>query len=248
LLTDNYLDNPKIKFINKKNFSLNFKKRILGKKSEYKNKTEKIIYDFFSYIEKEHPRNSCRELYNTLYNLQNSQEFSFYLCNKITSEKNFYKNIFKISLEKGGLAVLADSLLIDNSISKSHMKLFYGLGTILQLIDDLTDIKKDIKTNNYTIFTLDIIENSTLDESVQKTINYLFTLFDENIFEKENFYLKDIFIELSMLMIFEAVGKNKYYFSHNFLNQLENYFSFEYSYFKKISKNIQKELKYLIFS
>jgi hypothetical protein len=158
LITDNYLDNNKISLENKIAFSSKFKNKIIGEKIIADNEHEKSIIDFLEIIEKEHPRNIKKELYSIFLRLQNSQEYSFLLSKKEIS----FSEILKITLEKGGLAVIANGMLSIGNFDKSSRELFYGLGSVLQLIDDFIDIEEDIKSNNYTIFTYYIKNNVSL--------------------------------------------------------------------------------------
>ncbi len=75
---------------------------------------------------------------------------------QVNSRKQFYetitnKEIEEITLSKGGNAVLLCSFYLDIENSTSELNCWYKLGNVIQLVNDLFDIFKDLQTGLQTI-------------------------------------------------------------------------------------------------
>ena len=59
----------------------------------------------------------------------------------------------KLSFEKGGASVLADGYLAAGTLSREEVQFIFRWGALLQLVDDLQDIRQDGGEHSLTIFT-----------------------------------------------------------------------------------------------
>lgn len=75
---------------------------------------------------------------------------------QVLSRKQFSSNITneeieKITLEKGGNAVLLTSFYLDTVASKHEQEVWYKLGNVIQFVNDLFDIYRDLQNGLQTI-------------------------------------------------------------------------------------------------
>ena len=75
---------------------------------------------------------------------------------QVQSRKQFDENISdaeleEITLKKGGLALLLCSFYLDNETTPAEYDTWYKLGNVIQLVNDLFDIYKDLKNGQHTL-------------------------------------------------------------------------------------------------
>ena len=79
--------------------------------------------------------------------------------------------VIKLSFEKGGASVLADGYLAAGSLSRQEAQFLFGWGALLQLVDDLQDIRQDRREGALTIFT-QAAGRVPLDELTTRTLSF----------------------------------------------------------------------------
>lgn len=95
------------------------------------------------------------------------------------SDKNISKaNLLKITFTKGGIAGLAVMHLMAPQMNKKQRKAMYELGAVMQLIDDIGDIKEDLKSGIQTIPNQKLLEYQELKQLYFGTVNNLITEFE----------------------------------------------------------------------
>jgi hypothetical protein len=146
--TDNWLDDPTIPADAKANANRRIAQRLRGAVFEPGDEYERIFVQLFSIVEKAHPRLCCPDLYACLSALHTAQERSL-LQRPDCSDAN----LMRITIEKGGLAVIADGLLVKGRVDTADRTLLFRIGALLQLVDDLTDLSEDADTGTDTPFT-----------------------------------------------------------------------------------------------
>src|SRR5208337_5201388 len=80
-------------------------------------------------------------------------------------------DIIKLSFEKGGASVLADGHLAAGSLSCEEAQFLFGWGALLQLVDDLQDLRQDRRDAALTIFT-QAAGRVPLDELATHTLSF----------------------------------------------------------------------------
>lgn len=99
-----------------------------------------------------------------------SQLMSGYQLSDTTISKEELK---KITFAKGGISALALMHLLAPSMNKQQRIAVYELGAVMQLIDDITDIKEDLKIGIRTLPNQRLLSFEELQELYFGTVNHL---------------------------------------------------------------------------
>lgn len=238
--SDNYLDNTSIPLEDKVAFNRKFKKWLSGGIAEPSNYLEKKIFKLVNKIEYEFSRNNFSDVFDSLLSIHIAQERSLMQQKGISFP--YERDILGISFEKGGTSVLADGYLVKGKLTEEETDFMFGYGVFLQLVDDLQDSFSDYNNGHMTIFS-QILNKWPLDNMTNK----LFWFIDETLNKSTIFTssdalkLKKIIHESCIIMIFEAISKNKKYYSKKYIKKIEEYSMFRFSYFKKLKRSIKKD-------
>lgn len=238
--SDNYLDDTEITAYDKISFNKRFKKWLSGEEDQAINLNEKNINQLVKIIEAEFPRERYPQVFESLLAIHAGQEKSLFQ----QKEKSlpYEKNIIGISFEKGGTSVLADGYLVKGELTIAEAEFMFGYGVFLQIIDDLQDVEEDLSNSHMTI-----LSQTAQRWPLDKLINKLLWFIKETISNAETFYsedaikLKKVIQECCIIMIFEAVSKNRKRFSKRYIRELEKYSMLRFSYYKKLKRRFQKE-------
>ncbi len=90
-------------------------------------------------------------VYESLEVIHRAQTKSVLLLRR--DEPPYGVDVLGISLEKGGASVLADGYLVAGDLTRPQAALFFGLGALLQLADDLQDVDSDARSGTLTVFS-----------------------------------------------------------------------------------------------
>jgi len=237
--SDNYLDDSNISIIDKMEFNNRFRCWLMGETEYPLNNREQQIYNLVKMIEEEFDREIYPEVFESLLAIHKAQEQS--LMQQKEDTLPYERDILGISFEKGGTSVLADAYLVRGNLEVTEASFMFCYGIILQIIDDLQDLEEDSKNKHMTLFS-QLQNRYELDRLINKLINLI-----NNFFDKEDIYisnkaitLKKVIRDCSYIMIFEAVSKNKGYFSKEYINRIESQSLVRLSYLKKVKKKFQR--------
>ena len=239
--TDNILDDKTLSPEYKKRINHTLKCIIQGKKAELKSDYEKRLYELIEIINNDFDRGNHKNLFQSILAIQEAQEFSVTQQNKAFSP--FEKDLLNISFIKGGTSVLADGYLVKGELTDQEIKFMLGYGIMLQLCDDLQDVQEDLKNNSVTIFSL-TSKHWYLDNITNKLINFVYHVigielkdFHYELKEDMDKFLK----ENCLLFTFFSMSNSKKYFSQNYINTIENYMPFSFSFLKSIQDSFRKK-------
>lgn len=242
--TDNYLDNTKITLENKKNFNSRFSKRLSGEEIEAKDSHEKNVYKLVSCIEEVFNREEYPKVYESLLLIQEGQKKSLYEQEGVSIP--YERDMLSISIVKGGASVLADGYLVCGELTTEEEIFAYGYGFLLQICDDLQDVKVDLENGHMTIIS-QIAEKYNLDRIINKLINIIVDIVDSaKCFKGENVKeLKDLIKDNCITMVLFAIVDNKEYFSTEYIKELNGYLPFTLGYMEGLEKMLKKKFKIL---
>lgn len=238
--TDNYLDNTDIKKEDKKDFNNRFTKRLLGEFIKAKNDNEKKIYRLVEYIEETFNREEYKEVYESLLEIHKGQILSLTQQDKVSIP--YDKDILEISLEKGAASVLVDGYVIDGYLEDEDIKLCLWYGFILQLADDLQDVKEDIKNNHMTIMS-QLAGKYHLDTMANKLINFTNDFVEELKPKGDNGENIKLLIknDCIMLILFSIVASREY-FSKDYVKNIEEYLPFTINYIEELRCSLKEKI------
>ena len=102
-------------------------------------------------IERLYPRAEFPEVYLSLRAIHHAQMRS--LDQQDGARTWDERALLALSIAKGGASVLTDACLVRGSLTEDKAEFMFAYGVVLQLMDDLQDIRDDLANRHLTIFT-----------------------------------------------------------------------------------------------
>jgi len=227
--TDNYLDRREELAEHKREFCRRFARRLRGEDLSAQNDHEAAIWALVAMIEGEYPRTHYPQVFDCLLAIHRAQEESIAQLRAASARSDL--EILGISLAKGGSSVLADACLARGWLSEVESRIAFDWGALLQLGDDLQDVREDLRCGSATLFTLAIAEGRPLDSLVAQLLN-----FSEHVgaeldgFPVGTVVLKNLLRVSWRSIIIAAVANVPEYFTAAFLSELECASPFRFSF------------------
>ena len=242
--TDNYLDNINIALEDKKNFNNRFSRRLSGEIIKAKDSHEENVYNLVSCIEEVFNRKEYPKVYESLLLIHEGQKKSLYEQEEVSIP--YERDMLNISIEKGGASVLADGYLVCGNLTEEEEIFAYGYGFLLQICDDLQDVKLDLENEHMTIIS-QIAGKYNFDRIINKLINIIIDIVDNaKCFKGENIEeLKNLIKDNCITMVLFAIVDNKKYFSKEYIKELGEYLPFTLRYMEGLEIIIKNKFKVL---
>ncbi|MDD6796154.1 MAG: class 1 isoprenoid biosynthesis enzyme [Clostridiaceae bacterium] len=238
--TDNYIDNAKININEKAEFNKNLTKKLKGEPissdKDYYNK----IFCLVEMIEKIYDRNKFPQVYESLLEIQEGQILSMKQQHKNIIP--YEKNILGISIKKGASSVLVDGNLVRGFLSEKEEDFCLGYGFILQLADDLQDVKEDIKNNHVTIMS-QLAKVYAINSIANKLMNFTEEFFENHICLRGKDVLKELIKNNCLMLILFSIINSSEFFTNDYIDQIEEYVPFSAEYVNSIEKKIRYKIE-----
>ncbi len=167
--TDNYLDDARVPSEEKRAFNARIKRRLSGEMIAPNRAGEATLWQLFEMIEGQYSRAGWPQVYASLLAIHQAQGNS--LRQRASPPSLHGPDILKLSFEKGGASVLADGHLAAGALSCEEAQFVFAWGALLQLVDDLQDLRPDRREGALTIFT-QAAGRVPLDELTTRTLNF----------------------------------------------------------------------------
>jgi hypothetical protein len=167
--TDNYIDDTAVASEEKRKFNSRIRQRLCGEMMAPAREGETTLWQLFEMIERQYCRADWPEVYESLLKIQQGQENS--MRQRGWSHALGEADILKLSFEKGGASVLADGYLAAGRLSNEEAHFLFRWGALLQLVDDLQDIRQDRREHSLTIFSA-AAGRVPLDELTTRTLSF----------------------------------------------------------------------------
>ncbi len=148
-LTDNIIDDPMLSQSDKYGFVVRLGQRLNGIKLTANSRHEADVFDMVMLIETQYERTQYPDVYESLLLIHDAQVQSLSQQYGGLSEQE----ILALSFVKGASSVIADGYLVLGNLEDSFFKFLTGYGIVLQLADDLQDMKSDAELGHKTIFS-----------------------------------------------------------------------------------------------
>lgn len=238
---DNFLDDVSLSLEDKLRLIGKLRDWLEGKPSPPESRNGGKILRLIKMIESEYDRKKFPGVYQSMLAIFNAQIKS--LIQQRGHTLAFEVDILDCSFEKGGTSVLADGFLISGTLTDKEADFCFGFGTYLQLADDIQDLVTDRKNKHNTIFSYLSGRNSQ-DDLANKLLNFMAKSVEAKLDEgnQKEKALKDLILGNCALLILEAVGKNKAYYSRKYVDRMERHFPIRFSELLKLRRKIQKKL------
>jgi hypothetical protein len=217
--SDNYLDDARIPREQKLSFSARFRSWLAGENPPAANDREETIRKLVSMIESVYARSEYPEVYGSLLAIHRSQEESLRLLESDTRD-----DVLPLVFAKGGSSVLADAYLAAGRLTDAEASFAFAWGVLLQLGDDLQDMREDSANGLRTVFSSAVSEDtkSTLDALTNRTFHFalqVMTRMDKLGRAPEA--LKDLLRRSSISLVVRAAGALPEYYSTRYIAELE---------------------------
>ncbi|CAF3412441.1 unnamed protein product [Rotaria sp. Silwood1] len=213
------------------------------------------IFDMVKFIENDWRRGGEYEgVYMSLTTIHEAQMKS--ILQHARTEDDYaptMAQIEQISAEKGGASVLAGGFLLQGRLTRAQIAYLEYMGFGLQLIDDLQDMKEDMKNNHRTVFTQTLAEGRTLDAPTARLIQYYYCAPPYENFSDDQHavsdgetdftlaqYVRVLMMMLSVLLILEAASRLRKYYSKEFYRELSSLSPLRFHHLKFV--HIEKTL------
>jgi len=238
--TDNYLDDPLVSEETKVSFNERIGRRLRGEAVAPANAQEERMWNLIGRIESQYDRSSHPQVFESLLAIQQAQERSIHLLRHGASP--YEVDVLGISLEKGGSSVLADGYLVAGSLARPHAELFFGLGALLQLADDLQDVREDMKGSLLTVFS-QTARRWPLDGLTSRTFSFRTKVMDclRAITVPDAQPLVDLMRKSSLHLIMDSASRARHLYSRKYIRDLEAHSPFRFSVLRRERRRLERQ-------
>jgi hypothetical protein len=229
--SDNLLDDEEISSGTKLRFSRRFRRRLLGEKLPAEDHRERRMWALIALVEAQYPRAPYPNVFECLLAIHRAQEQSVGQVRRGQSYSD--RECLRVSCAKGGSSVLADACLAYGSLTNQESRFAFEWGVLLQLGDDLQDVREDLRRRSMTLFSQTAAAGRRLDGLTIQLLK-----FSERVGES----MKDlphgtaVFKELLEMswrsLIIGAVAESREYFSEAFLREAEQFSPFGFDFLR----------------
>ncbi|MFI5250920.1 MAG: class 1 isoprenoid biosynthesis enzyme [Bacteroidota bacterium] len=239
--TDDYLDDPAVTPAEKMKFIATVRCMLSGVDVKVFNSNLKKIRNLITMIEQEYPREHYPQVYESLLEIHRAQGRSLQ-----EHQGNYHvaeTDILDISIDKGGTSVVADACLVSGYLDDDVLEFMFGLGVVLQFIDDYQDVEQDIEHGHNTIFTT-ARESGNLEHATNKLLHFTEWLScGGRIFPlDEGVALSDLSLLSCRILIFEALSHRRDRLSESYVNALEPYSPLRFDCLSNLRQQIEQNM------
>jgi hypothetical protein len=229
--SDNLLDDEDISSDTKLRFSRRFRRRLLGEELPAEDHRERSMWALIGLIETQYPRALYRNVFECLLAIHRAQEQSVGQVHSPDSHSEI--ECLRVSCAKGGSSVLADACLAHGSLTNQESRFAFEWGVLLQLGDDLQDVREDLRRGSMTLFSRTAAAGCSLDGLAIQLLR-----FSRHV-EKSMGELPAgtaVFKELLAMswrsLIIGAVADSREFFSPVFVREVEQFSPFRFDFLR----------------
>jgi hypothetical protein len=234
--TDNYLDSPSVPREAKMGFSARFGRRLAGEAVAPENHHEEMIWRLVELIEGQYDRAGWPRVFESLRAIHQAQQNSIALLRRGGAQGI---DVVRLSFDKGGASVLADGYLAAGALSLQEAQFVFGWGVLLQLADDLQDVREDCRDGMLTVFS-EIAGREPLDGRTNRTLH-----FGQRVMQwigglagPECRALKEMVERSSGSLLIRAAGEAPDLYTSDYLAELETHSSFRFAFLNDRRKRL----------
>jgi hypothetical protein len=229
--SDNLLDDQDISHDAKLAFSHRFRRRLLGEMLPAEDHRERSMWTLVALVEEQYPRPLYPNVFECLLTIHRAQERS---VGQVHSGQAFSDaDCLRVSCAKGGSSVLADACLAYGSLTNQESQFAFEWGVLLQLGDDLQDIRQDLQCCSMTLFSRTADAGRPLDGLTIQLLR-----FSEHVEKRmENLpagtaVFKQLLAMSWRSLIIGAVADSREFFSPAFLREAEQFSPFGFDFLR----------------
>jgi hypothetical protein len=235
--TDNYLDNAEVGREAKAAFGNWLALRLAGAKAPPLDAHAEEVGRLVGMIERAYPRPEFPEVYFSLQLIHQAQMRS--LEQQDAARTWDEEALLNLSIAKGGTSVLADACLVRGWLTNDEAEFMVAYGALLQLMDDLQDLRDDLAGGHTTVFT----RQAALGQLDHLTVRlWAFTrqvLWGFSGFaSKRCCAFKRLVQDNLRLLLLQSFARNREFYSPRFVSVLEAVSPVRFAYLARQEKSL----------
>jgi hypothetical protein len=240
--SDNYLDHEEISTEAKLHFSERFRCLLRGEDLFATNPRETALRTLIGLIEGQYPRARYPHVYDCLLAIHRAQEHSLRLQLTGWSLCGDDADVLRVSCGKGGSSVLADACLAYGQLSEEESRFAFEWGVLLQLGDDLQDVREDMRQGSATLFSRAVASGKPLDELAIQLLSFSDAVGARmDRLPNGAAILKELLKKSWRSLIIGAVADSHDFFSAAFLAQAERFSPFRFRFLLARQKRLVRQ-------
>jgi hypothetical protein len=235
--SDNYLDCKDVTAEAKLRFSERFRERLRGERPPALHHREAALWALVEMIEGQYPRPRYPQVFECLLAIHQAQEES--IAQLDGSSDCTDPQLLQITCAKGGTSVLTDACLAHGWLNEEESRFAFEWGVLLQLGDDLQDVREDLLRGSITVFTRAVATGTPLDALVIQLLHYserVAARMDNLPNASET--LKNLLRMSWRSLIIGAVANSHALFSPGFMAEAECLSPFRFEFLRKRHKRL----------
>lgn len=235
--SDNYLDEQHISVPAKLRFSERFRQRLHGEPILAVNDREQALWRLVELIEEQFERSSFPQVYNCLLSIHRAQEQS---VRQLRAKGAFSEaETITLSCEKGGSSVLADACLAKGWLSEAEARFAFEWGVLLQLGDDLQDVREDLHRGSMTLFSHTAATGEPLDGLTVQLLRFADHVGKQMERLPNGSRMLKTLLKMSWhSLIIRAVADSEEFFSPVFVGEAERYSPFRFEFLRQRQERV----------
>jgi len=220
--SDNLLDDENISNDTKLRFSRRFRRRLLGETLPAEDHRERNMWALIGLIETHYARPLYPNVFECLLAIHRAQEQSVGQVHSPNPHSEI--ECLRVSCAKGGSSVLADACLAYGSLTNQESSFAFEWGVLLQLGDDLQDVREDLSRGSMTLFSRTAAAGRALDGLTIQLLRFSQHV-GENMAELPGgtAFLKQLLAMSWRSLIIGAVADSWQFFSPAFLRETNSF-------------------------
>lgn len=235
--SDNYLDQEDVSAEAKLLFSERFRSLLRGERLLAPDHREVALWKLVQLIEEQYPRARYPQVFDCLLAIHRAQEESITQLRSCSHRGDI--DLLRMSCAKGGTSVLADACLARGWLSEEERRFSFDWGVLLQLGDDLQDVREDMRRGAVTLFSRVAGLGRPLDDLVIQLLNFSEQVGDRmDQLPNGTKLLKDLLRMSWRSLIIRAVADSHQFFSPGFLAEAERSSPFRFAFLRARSERL----------
>ncbi len=235
--SDNYLDRADVSAEAKVQFSERFRDRLRGDSLSARGDREAAVWALVSLIEEQYPRAHYSGVFDCLLAIHRAQEGSIAQIGGCVPRNQ--SELLDISCAKGGSSVLADACLARGWLTDEESRFSFDWGVLLQLGDDLQDVREDLQHGSLTLFSSTVAEGRPLDHLVMQLLNFSERVGREmDTLPDGSKMLKELLKMSWRSLIIGAIAESHQFFTPGFLDEVERCSPFRFAFLRARHKRL----------
>jgi hypothetical protein len=237
--TDNFLDRVDVTGRAKREFSERFRERLQGREIAARNRREEALWALVELVEGEYPRDQFAQVFDCMLAIHRAQEGSIAQLEQGSGCDD--AEVLRMSCAKGGSSVLADACLAHGWLNETESRFAFEWGVLLQLGDDLQDVREDMQRGSMTLFSRAAALGVPLDGLANQLLSFserVGARMDE--LPHGSAMLKDLLRMSWRSLIVGAVADSHEFFSREYLAEIECSSPFRFKFLRARRKKMTR--------